>query len=252
MSSKGQKNTSFTFVEILVIISILGAVAMGSSIGLAKQLSKARDAERKLLLKPLYNALENYYDSTLCYPAFLPSCGQKLLLRNITLLDSVPCDPLTHLPYTYITDNVVCNTQFKLYAKLENKEDRDIAYLGCTYGCGPDCLYNYGFASSNTWLETCPGPITPTKVPTPTPSSPTPTVTLPITSTTPTITLTPTPSLQPAQYVCAPGLGNDGHCTLFVYPELSECPIIWLDDPTCDNSCNIKANHCKTSKGKKN
>ena len=226
------RNSAFTLVEVLIVISLLGAVTIVSALGLAKQLSKARDAQRKLQLKQLNKALEEYYDSTLCYPLYLPACGEKIQLENSMLLDSVPCDPLTHLPYLYETDNAACNSQYKVYANLENDEDTDIAYVGCSNGCGPDCNYNYGFSSPNTGLDFCSAPIIPT------PSSEVPPQVM------------PTPTIDLLEYVCAPGLGNDGHCTLFVYPELSECPKIWIDDPTCNNECDLKSNHCKSSKGK--
>jgi len=254
---------SFTLIEILIVISLMGAVTFGSVLGIGKQLSKARDAKRKLQLKTVYKALEEYYDSTTCYPQYLPACGQKLQLGNAMLLDAMPCDPLTNLPYAYVTNNDICNVSFKLYANLENKEDSDIHYLGCTYGCGPSCAYNYGHSSTNTSLDTCPAPVTPTVTPnpttvptlTPTPSvTTTPTITpIPTRTPTPTLTptITPTPTPHIGQFVCAPGVGNEGHCTLFLYPELSDCPKMWLNDPLCNNECNVKANHCKNSKGKK-
>ena len=240
---------SFTLIEILIVMSLMGAVTFGSVLGIGKQLSKARDAKRKLQLKTVYRALEEYNDSTTCYPQYLPACGQKFQLGNAMLLDTMPCDPLTNLPYVYVTNNEICNVSFKLYANLENKEDADIHYLGCTYGCGPNCAYNYGHSSTNTSLEACPAPVIPTTTPNPTTIltiTQTPSIT-----TTPTITPTPTPTPHIGQFVCAPGIGNNGHCTLFLYPELSDCPKMWLNDPLCNYECNIKANHCKNSKGKR-
>ena len=242
-------NNGFSLVEIIVIITLLGTLSFGALIGINKQFAKARDAQRKMNIKTIVKSLEEYYDSVLCYPDALPACGDKLYLDETVMLDSLPCDPRTHESYRYVTDNNPgCASYFKIYANLENREDTDIKYVGCQYGCGPNCGYNYGASSPNTFLDQCEAPV-----------NPTPTDFIPIVSEVPTptgpaITITEGPSptwFQDLQYVCAPGIGQDGHCTAFSYPDLSECPRIWINDPTCNNECDLKQNHCKTSKGKK-
>lgn len=234
----------FTLVEILIIIALLGALVIESFLGLKQQFVKIRDAQRKLDIKRLQSALNEYYDSTLCYPPYLPKCGEPLQLGSVTFIDATPCDPLTKTAYPYDTDTKDCNGAFRLYTTLEQAEDPDIRYVGCLNGCGPEmCIYNYGVASPNSDLTRCQPP-----EPTPAPNTPTP---LPPSATPTPLPLTPTPipADHIGQFVCAPGIGN-GRCLDFTFPDLSDCPRIYLNDPTCNNECTVKENLCKNSSGK--
>lgn len=208
-----------TLIEILIIISLVGVLALlTSSIYIGSNIQKGRDAKRKTDLAILTNTIEEYYSSVGCYPDSLVSCNQKFSYGSDVFMSAMLCDPKTGINYTYVNDNLTCPQLFTIYTNLEYKKDPRIDEVGCTYGCGPDCLYNYGVASPNTTLIKC----------------------------TPSVTPTPTP----VQYVCAPGGGQEGHCEAFEDPALSECPKIYPDDPTCNNECNIPANRCKNSSGK--
>lgn len=209
---------SFTLIEVLIIIVILGVLSLLLGLTTVEQLKKARDARRKVDLAIVARSLEQYFDSTTCFPAKLPACGKTLDSSMNTFITNFPCDPLSRGQYRYVSDGSDCSASFQLYTKLERSSDPAIILAGCQYGCGPDCEYNYGVSSTNKPLEYC----IPTATPTPT----------------------------PIQYVCAPGGGQTGSCEAFEVPSLSECPEVYPDDPTCQNECRTPANRCKNSKGK--
>lgn len=51
-------------------------------------------------------------------------------------------------------------------------------------------------------------------------------------------------------YVCAPGGGSEGTCELYQNPELSDCPILFGADDSCDSVCRDPKNRCKDASGK--
>jgi len=226
-----KKVEALSLIEILIVISILGVISMLIAIPISAQLQKARDARRKLDVNIIQESLEQYYDSTNCFPERLPECGKSLVLGNSDILSEVPCDPKNKSFYPYITTGENCSPYFKLYAKLERNDDLNIKMSGCEYGCGPNCAYNFGVSSPNVSLDYCDPPITlsPTELG---PSS--------------------TPSPTPIQYVCTPASGPhpEGQCEPYAIPTLSECPKIYPNDPTCQYGCYIKENRCKNAKGK--
>ena len=226
-----KKVEALSLIEMLIVVSILGVISMLIAIPISAQLQKARDARRKLDVNIVQGGLEQYYDSTNCYPERLPECGKSLILGNSDILSEVPCDPKNKSFYPYITTGENCSPYFKLYAKLERNDDPNIKMSGCEYGCGPNCAYNFGVSSPNVSLDYCEPPITPS----PTEAGP-----------------SSTPSPTPIQYVCAPASGPhpEGKCEPYAIPTLSECPKIYPNDPTCQYVCNIKENRCKNAKGK--
>jgi type II secretory pathway pseudopilin PulG len=215
---------------LLIVISILGVLALFSLFVMNNQLKKTRDVKRKSDIVAIHNGLEQYYDTTSCYPKTLGACSSSLSLGSAMFISSLPCDPKTNDPYVYISDGNDCSSSFRIYSNLEISSDPNIKYLGCTYGCGPKCAYNYGASSPNQSLISCPGP-TPTPGPTAIP---------------------PTPSTTPIQYVCAPGGGAAGSCEPFLYPTESLCPTVYPNDPTCNMECSNPKNRCKNANGKYN
>jgi len=210
------------------------------------QFRKARDSKRTFDTNKIRKGLEEYYDTHLCYPAELPACGTPLGDSKAPFVAQIPCDPKDDSSYAYVTEGTSCNSWFQLYTNLEDTGSNLIEYVGCTYGCGPRCRYNYGTSSTNRDLSHCLPPPPPT--PTPGPSStPTPT---PLPTVTPRPTNTPTPTPVPTIYVCAPGGGQTGSCLPFEFPEMSDCPKEYPNDPTCNNECADRSKHCKNSKGK--
>ncbi len=225
---------ALSLIELLIIISILGVLSVLIAIPISAQLQKARDGKRKFDVNLIQKGLEEYYDSTNCYPERLPECGKVLVLGDTNILPGIPCDPKNNFFYPYITTGENCSPYFKLYAKLERTDDPNIKMTGCEYGCGPNCAYNFGVSSPNISLDYCQPPINegPTIYISSEPSS------------------IPTPT--PLQYVCSPAAGPnpEGRCETYAIPTLSECPKIYPDDPTCQYECYLKNNRCKNSKGK--
>lgn len=216
----------FTLVEILTVIVLVGSLVALSLINVPAQIAKARDAERKGSVDKIGKFIEEYYMDSGCYPISIPTCGNPLVLGDKTYISSLPCDPKTENSYVYVSEIASCPSWFQLYGNLEYTQDSIIDSLGCRNGCGPKCQFNYGVASSNVRLNPfCQDGLA-------------------------TLGPTPTPALEAPklQYVCAPG----GACEAFLYPELSGCPDIYLDDPTCQNQCGDPKNRCHDSRGKMN
>jgi hypothetical protein len=252
----------------LLIVSIIGIIGPISYVGVSSYFTQARDYHRKKDLKDLEVVMEYYYDAASAYPPSIPDCGEPLMYNNKVILDSFPCDQKTNEPYMYITDELTQYQWYKIYTHLERDADQSIPIIGCTEGCGPDCAYNFGVASSNISVTACilpegyvtpiptqepTAPSTPTQEPTqgllPEPTSE-PTMQYGPTSTPTESIPLPTPSLGNLKYVCAPGGGQPGSCEPFDDPDRSLCPFVYLDDPTCQYQCGIKDNKCKNSSGK--
>ncbi|MCL5435016.1 MAG: type II secretion system GspH family protein [Patescibacteria group bacterium] len=115
-------------------------------------------------------------------------------------------------PYTYQTDSKTCNTWYKVLTNLGNKNDKSIEQIGCANGCGLKCDYNYGITSTNISINQN------------------------------------CPQTPQNKYACTPS----GQCTIFADPNISRCPVIFLNDPTCQNKCSDKASQCHDERGKQN
>lgn len=220
----------FTLVEILVIIAVLGTLSIFGGVNIPPQLQKARDAIRKSNIQRITIAIEEYHQDKGCYPVALSRCGTQFKEGDLELISSIPCDPLTNLSYIYVSEGGSCPSWYQLYGNLEYTSDKIIDRLGCRNGCGPDCQFNYGAASTNQKLNPY---CQVASSPTPGPSGSTPT---PI----------PTPPARVDQYVCAP---NEA-CEKFEDPEKSGCPDIYPDDPTCQDQCKKRENTCHDDRGK--
>ncbi len=147
MSAQKRRFGGFTLFEFLIVIGVLGILSISSAVIASAQLKKGRDAKRKSDLNRIKIALYDYYFDKNCFPESLPACGEPLKLGENVYLASFPCDPKGN-PYIYQTDRTSC-IWFKVLTNLENTRDPDIDRIGCRTGCGPDCQYNYGLASTN-------------------------------------------------------------------------------------------------------
>ena len=214
-----------TLVEILLVILLFSALAIFSFISIPAQVAKARDAIRKGHIDRIDKAIEEYYADTGCYPISLALCGNSLVLEDKTYISTLPCDPETKNSYVYVSEISSCPSWFQLYGILEYTEDKIIDKLGCRQGCGPECQFNYGSSSSNQKLNPfCDENGGSTPIPS---SSPPPEI---------------------LQYACSPG----GGCDAYANPELSGCPDIYLNDPTCQDQCSFPKNRCHDARGKTN
>lgn len=215
MTEKYKKLTKGYFlIEIVIVLGIMAFFVAAGFILASPQITKAKDAKIKEDLIQIRNALTLYYDDSGCFPQSLPSCGQDFTKNNTIYFKNFPCTPYG-IPYAYQTDNKTCNTWYKALANLGNKNDKSINQSGCTKGCGLKCDYNYGLSSTNIAInQGCP-------LSTPSPQN---------------------------YYACTPS----GQCVIFANPEVSLCPVTFLNDPTCQNKCFIKTNKCHDERGKQN
>lgn len=142
------KNTGFTLVELLIVIAIIGLTLSVGYNAYYNQYKKGNDAKRKKDLNQLRTILEDYYNDKNSYPNTLP-CGSSAYAPSIK---EVPCEP-DGSDYLIQTDSV---TYYKIYTRLENKDDPAIDQVGCDFvlGCpnAPNPTYNYGIHSGNVDL----------------------------------------------------------------------------------------------------
>lgn len=220
----------FSLVEILTVLSVLAALIIVSSLSVPSILARVRDAKRKVDIKRVALGIEEYRQDEECYPKAIPLCGNALANGDLVIIPKIPCDPKTKNSYVYVPEGSSCPSWFQLYGNLEYVKDKIIDKVGCREGCGPDCQFNFGATSTNQSLN-------------------------PYCEDSTTIsegdggneeggeTITP-----PLQYVCAPG----GKCETFIDPELSGCPDIYPNDPTCQDQCSDKDFWCHDDRGKTN
>jgi prepilin-type N-terminal cleavage/methylation domain-containing protein len=184
----------FTLMELLIVISLIGVIAVGLLIVLnpQAQINKAKDAKRKSDLALLKKSFEEFYNDNGRYPKPDEVCTSDN--ENCAICGNDPSSPahfdpyLNHLPcdpdspnrdylYSIPQDEIDAPFSYRLYVTLGNLSDTAIVQSGCQGGiCGPssDYSFNYGVSSPNVDLEKngSPSP-TPTGAPQP-PSSPTP------------------------------------------------------------------------------
>lgn len=161
--------SGFTLIEILIVIVIIGIL---STIGLGAFKStqeKSRDSRRKSDIKNISTALEVYYNDKRRFPdasgGDIVACGGQACDAGAQMADGptvymvqFPGDPSSN-QYYYETD--VEGSYFRLYARLENLQDRQSAQAGGEPGeySGTDCgaaACNFGMTSSN---ESLPAPV---------------------------------------------------------------------------------------------
>ncbi len=149
----------FTLIELLVVISIVALLLVTGLTLLLPSLMKGRDGRRKADLHKIANALEEYYNNELSYPATLSTCGTTTPISNV--MKDVPCEVETTQPYLYLADPAGCDggatvrcSGFRILTNLENNTDPDIEQQGCTIsfsgekGChkSGNTVYDYGVA----------------------------------------------------------------------------------------------------------
>lgn len=206
-----KKIRGFVFVEILLVLSLLGILtAMGIAV-YRGQLLKGYDARRKGDLDRISKAVSEYEIDFNCYPDSIPACDITPHALS-DYVNKIPCDPETQSDYLYEAEGGSCPGWYRIYAILKNTKDPIISELGCTYGCGAGFWYNYYASSPNAPdpqqgdASTTPTPqvtliATPTPIATPSPT-PGPTAT-------PTPTVIPTPTSAPSTLEVRVASGSD-------------------------------------------
>ena len=85
-----KKIKGLSLIEILIVVFIIGILSLFITPPIITQLKKARDGKRKVDINLIQKGLEEYYDSTNCYPERLPECAKPLIIgvTNICQLEN--------------------------------------------------------------------------------------------------------------------------------------------------------------------
>lgn len=120
--------SGFTFIEILVVVTIISLLAAGHLVSYSTLTKNSLDARRKADLELIRIALEMYRSSSDVgsYPVTLSSTLQDA--SGNTYLETVPKDPKNQTNYSYSPSPSDCNgastpcTSYSLSATLESGE----------------------------------------------------------------------------------------------------------------------------------
>jgi len=125
----------FTLVELLIVITIIGVLALVVFANFSGARERARDSKRKNDLNQLKNALQMYYNDNQIFPVAsngkMLACGDgedvcnwgsSEMTSGITVyMKQVPADPLSSNSYTYSQTSEGDN--FTITTILENEAD---------------------------------------------------------------------------------------------------------------------------------
>jgi prepilin-type N-terminal cleavage/methylation domain-containing protein len=141
------KNKAFTLIELLIAMAIIGILA---TIGLGSFRTaqmRGRDAARKSDLKQISNALELYFSDHNTYPmdSSVVSDSGEFTDGETTYLKVIPHDPAGG---TYVYQISSTGNKYRLFARLENTEDKNIN-PDITVSCGSSTC-NFSITSPNT------------------------------------------------------------------------------------------------------
>lgn len=198
---KSRFQKGWTLVEILLVISILGVLAIGIMVLLnpIEFFKKSRDTQRKTDLTAVQKTLEAYFNDHGSYPvntADYKIPGTSWGGQWGEYLQKLPKDPTTNT-YVYVSDGRF----YKLFASLERgRYDAQACNNGdaCSdaptpTACGGICNFSLGIEDDMAAGSGSGGTPTATPIPTPTVFVPTSTST-PTPTPRPTFTPTPTPT----------------------------------------------------------
>lgn len=158
---------SFTLIELLITIFILGVIATIISNNFITSLKKGRDTRRKADLEQIQRALEMYYEDKKAYPNFniFSSNNYSLCETKIAqdcgsekvYMQKIPNDPLSGKTYEYQYDSV--NKGYRLYACLENNQQilpYSTLSASPTIVCNNQCKNNQGSNIRCIWAISSP------------------------------------------------------------------------------------------------
>lgn len=151
MRIKNKKSGAF-LIELLIAIGIMAIISGTAIMGITPQLQKARDTKVKEDFIQIRNALTQYYDDIGCFPQSLPTCGQSFSRNNFVYFSKFPCNWFGK-EYVYEPDENTCPKSYRVLTNLDNIKDNSIDVVGCRFGCGNECSYNYGISSTNIKLN---------------------------------------------------------------------------------------------------
>ena len=100
------KRNGFTFIEILVVITIIGVLTAVGVTNFRVANQKAKDGRRQADLEQIRASLELYRSDQNLYPttAQFPAAGGTLSADGITYISDIPGDPSPDRLYSYSSD----------------------------------------------------------------------------------------------------------------------------------------------------
>jgi type II secretion system protein G len=159
---------SFTLLELMIAIVILGVLSALISGNFFTSLKKSKDARRKADLEQIQRALEMYYEDKKAYPTQAAAsgfpfggkfCETPTCSSNEKIyMQKVPNDPVSSYSYQYQSDG----TYYRLFSCIENNLDQGPGvsqggFNGGPNNCGANCKCKYTISSPNiTPLPTLP------------------------------------------------------------------------------------------------
>ncbi len=170
------KYSGFTLVELLVVMAIISVLATLIVGGFRSSQIRGKDAQRKSDLKQIANAVELFYQDYGRYPAASgtqisacpynsstgggTACGWGTgeikdidgAVTKTIYMKIIPKDPVSNQSYIYQVSSA--GNQFRLYAHLENTQDKnciagDCASPGIVTTCGGSLVCNFAVTSTN-------------------------------------------------------------------------------------------------------
>lgn len=149
-----RSRNGFTFIELMLVIIIMGILAALISGNFLTSLKKGRDSKRKIDLGHIASSLELYYSDKQTYPTPPLPYADQLCETNPcgatrVYMEKVPADQNGAFLYDYESDG----TYFKLYSCIENDLDAGSGvdqggYAGTNCGACGECKYK--ITSPNT------------------------------------------------------------------------------------------------------
>ena len=125
----------FTFIEMLVVVTLIGILSMIGVANFRVANQKARDCRRQGDLQQIRAALELYRTDQNVYPT-TAEFTSPLEAGGTTYIEQVPSDPLEANSYVYSSNG----TTYTLGAYLELADTDSSALTGCSDATG-DCNY---------------------------------------------------------------------------------------------------------------
>ena len=133
----------FTFIEMLIVLTIIGLLVSIGVTQFVKVQRKGRDSQRMADLRQVQAALEMYRSEQGAYPDIDLESGDSISVGTIEYMSSIPADPKPDYKYFYQRD-AGSNYKYTVCAYLEDpaSSPADCTSLVCGGG-GENC--NYGF-----------------------------------------------------------------------------------------------------------
>ena len=127
------RRQGFTFIEMLVVVTIIGVLAAVGVANFKVANQKARDGRRQGDLQQIRAALELYRTDQNAYPT-TGEFTAPLEAGGTTYMEQIPDDPLEANSYVYVSNG----TTYTLGAYLELANTDISALTGCS---ASDCNY---------------------------------------------------------------------------------------------------------------